>query len=276
MVFAAVWTSKLWMMLDGSIINKYVVIGRFGSPIRRVVATCHSEGVRLQSWVTRHSYIVARSTERTRTLIFWGEYIQDTGRNISSSRLHFFCPYFSPQQWLYIVFFLRAYTLRDASWRAGMQRNRSFERKWLNSSEPSSERFLRLNNSYCLTFCKYIWINNQNYIYIYKKKIVMWSRAFYAVLKLCFIGLCSSLLVPDAYRLIYRLLLIKRWFWTHGSDARSVSHRFGETGTTAQHVSSAARANACCGLTDVSEHHVKACVNSEVERRMDSDVFIHH
>lgn len=52
--------------------HKYVVIGRCGSPIRRVVSTCHSEGVRLQSWVTRHSYIVARSTKRTRTLIFFG------------------------------------------------------------------------------------------------------------------------------------------------------------------------------------------------------------
>lgn len=53
----------------------------------------------------------------------------------------------------------------------------------------------------------------------------IWIHAVYAVTvhKLCFIRLCSSLLVSDAFRLIYRLLLIKRWFWTHGSNALRVS-----------------------------------------------------
>jgi len=75
-------------------LQTYVVLRRCSSLIRRVVATSRSKGVLPQSWVVGHSYIVARSTERTRTLNL-GVYIHDTGRNISSSRIHYFSLYLS-------------------------------------------------------------------------------------------------------------------------------------------------------------------------------------
>lgn len=86
--------TKLSIMIDGYLYYEHVVIRRCSSLIRRLVATSRSKGVLPQSWVVGDSYIVARSTERTRTLNL-GEYTQDTGRNISSSRLHYFSLYFS-------------------------------------------------------------------------------------------------------------------------------------------------------------------------------------
>jgi len=181
-------------------LQTYVVLRRCSSLIRRVVATSRSKGVLPQSWVVGHSYIVARSTERTRTLNL-GVYIHDTGRNISLIENPLLQPLLITG---FKVSLCRASTLRDALTRRDAAAVDSLlwtqmtEFIWTHSWKVSEMKKIA-SCSYCLT------------LKTKKRMIVSWICAVYSVTvhKLCFFRLCSSLLVSDGSRLIYRLLLIK-------------------------------------------------------------------